>query len=188
MEPQTHRQSSTLSAGAPARSTDTGSWGHGVTGISSSFLFFHWLGCVIRLRPFPPKKTPPPPCFERHFRLPEIHTSSAFVCFYSFSAFYPFDFFSFFLILCFYFIQPLATLDGRMAQPLRGAGTLQLCTLSPRASESTSCLKPLPLSPFPPPTMCALPLSQILVSIKKTPLSRAVRLSQQGAAPTLLKK
>lgn len=62
-----------------------------------------------------------------------------------------------------------------------------MCTLSPRASESTSCLKPLPLFPFPQPslsTMCAPPLLQILVSIKKMPLLPASWLSQQGAAPT----
>lgn len=51
--------------------------------------------------------------------------------------FYPF------IHSCFYFVSFLthAILDGRMAQLLRGAGTFQSCTLSPRTSESTSCLK-----------------------------------------------
>lgn len=74
-----------------------------------------------------------------HFLLLLIHS-----CFY----FY-FIFSYFFFISRFYFLNPSPLLDGRMAQPLRGAGTLQLCTLSPRASESTSCLKSLPLFPFP---------------------------------------
>lgn len=104
------------------------------------------------------------------------------------SCFYFYLIFSFFFFISrFYFLSPSPLLDGRMAQPLRGAGTLQLCTLSPRASESTSCLKPLPLFPFPQPslsTMCAPPLLQILVSIKKMPLLPASWLSQQGAAPT----
>lgn len=116
---------------------------------------------------------------------PKIHPSSTFSCFKSIHAFIFYFVFSFFKIFYqpFLFSQPLASSwrqDGTTAERSWNFTIVHFKSSRLWVNFLSQAPPPVPS----PSTMCAPPLLQTLVSIKKMPLLPASRLSQQGAALT----